>query len=136
MSNEQKSNTEQHQFWQMALETYKSSGLSVRNFCKQEGLSEPAFYAWRKKLTKGDDPKKDRLPPTRPIKGRRPTSLFPRGLSVCWKKLGMQGRNLGPASGVTVSGIGCLFGGCRRFLALSFFTFLQWIRRVFLADQG
>ncbi|NIA31952.1 MAG: hypothetical protein GWP06_18835 [Actinobacteria bacterium] len=59
MSNEQKSDSDQHQFWQMVMETFKTSGLSVRNFCKKEGLSEPAFYAWRKKLTKNDEPKKD-----------------------------------------------------------------------------
>ena len=51
MSNVQKSDTDQKQFWQMVLETFKSSGLSVRQFCKQEGLSEPSFYAWRKRLT-------------------------------------------------------------------------------------
>lgn len=45
------SKDDQKQFWQMAIETWKSSGLSVRRFCKQEGLSEPSFYSWRKKLT-------------------------------------------------------------------------------------
>ena len=52
MSNAGKSDTDQKQFWQMVLETFKSSGLSVRRFCKQEGLSEASFYAWRKKLSK------------------------------------------------------------------------------------
>jgi len=61
VSNVQKSDSDQQQFWQMVLETFKSSGLSVRNFCKQEGLSEPAFYSWRKKLTKSDEPKNDKL---------------------------------------------------------------------------
>ena len=51
MSNAKKSDTDQQQFWQMVLETFKSSGLSIRQFCKQEGLSEPSFYAWRKRLT-------------------------------------------------------------------------------------
>jgi hypothetical protein len=41
---------DQEQFWRMAIETWQSSGLSVRQFCKQEGLPEPAFYSWRKKL--------------------------------------------------------------------------------------
>jgi len=36
----------------MAIETWRSSDLSIRNFCKQEGLSEPAFYTWRKRLMK------------------------------------------------------------------------------------
>lgn len=51
MSKAKKADTDQRQFWQMVLETFKSSGLSVRQFCKQEGLSEPSFYSWRKRLT-------------------------------------------------------------------------------------
>ena len=45
------SDTEQRQFWQMVLEKFQSSGLSVRQFCRQEGLSEPSFYSWRRRLT-------------------------------------------------------------------------------------
>ena len=70
MSKDQKPNTDQRQFWQMVLETFTSSGLSVRQFCQQEGVSEPAFYSWRKKLSaknkgpsisspKEDDPASD-----------------------------------------------------------------------------
>ena len=51
MSSEQKSEAEQRQFWQMAVETWRASGLGVRAFCRQEGLSEPSFYAWRRRLT-------------------------------------------------------------------------------------
>lgn len=50
MSQEHKSNTDQQQFWQMAIDAWQSSGLSVRQFCKQEGLSEPSFFSWRKRL--------------------------------------------------------------------------------------
>jgi len=42
---------DQEQFWRMAIETWQASGLSVRQFCRQEGLATPAFYSWRKKLT-------------------------------------------------------------------------------------
>lgn len=58
MSMEQKSDTDQQQFWRMAIETWQASGLSVRQFCKQEGLAEPSFYIWRKKLA-GDDSERD-----------------------------------------------------------------------------
>ena len=44
------SGDDQCQCWQMVLEIFKSSGLSVRQFCKQEGFSEPTFYSWRKRL--------------------------------------------------------------------------------------
>jgi hypothetical protein len=55
MSKAKKSDTDQRQFWQMVLDTFKSSGLSIRQFCKQEGLSEPSFYSWRKRLTQVDE---------------------------------------------------------------------------------
>lgn len=55
MSKAKKSNSEQHQFWQMAIETFNASGLSVRQFCRKEGLSEASFYAWRKKLAGSDN---------------------------------------------------------------------------------
>ena len=54
MSREQaKSNNERRQFWQMAIETWQDSGMSVSKFCKAEGLSEWSFYNWRKKLAGG-----------------------------------------------------------------------------------
>jgi hypothetical protein len=41
---------EQHQFAQMVLDTFNSSGLSVAKFCKNEGIPEWKFYFWRRKL--------------------------------------------------------------------------------------
>lgn len=43
-------NDEQRQFWQMAVEMWQVGDLSVRQFCAQEGLSEPTFYKWRNRL--------------------------------------------------------------------------------------
>jgi len=44
MSREQtKSNNEKRQFWQMAIKTWRNSGMSVSKFCKAEGLSEGTF---------------------------------------------------------------------------------------------
>ncbi|HUU17839.1 MAG TPA: transposase [Sedimentisphaerales bacterium] len=52
MSTEQaKSNKERRQFWQMVIETWQDSGMSVSKFCKAEGLSEGTFYNWRKRLS-------------------------------------------------------------------------------------
>ena len=53
------SEEDQRKFWQMAIETWQASGLSVRQFCKQEGLSEPSFYSRRKKLAKVAEPEAD-----------------------------------------------------------------------------
>jgi transposase-like protein len=48
------SNKERRQFWQMVMETWQGSGMSVSKFCKAEGLSEGTFYNWRKRLSGGD----------------------------------------------------------------------------------
>ena len=57
MSKKQKeSKKDQRQFWQMAVETWQASGMSVSKFCKAEGLSEGPFYNWRKRLAKTDAP--------------------------------------------------------------------------------
>jgi transposase-like protein len=50
-SKQAKSNTERRQFWQMVIETWKDSDMSVSKFCKAEGLSEGTFYGWRRRLS-------------------------------------------------------------------------------------
>lgn len=37
-------------FWRGILRRQAESDLSIRRFCAVEGISEPSFYAWRKKL--------------------------------------------------------------------------------------
>ena len=54
---------DQEQFWRIAIETWQTSGLSVRQFCKDEGFAEPQFYQWRKKLTGGDSERDSRDKP-------------------------------------------------------------------------
>lgn len=39
------------QFWSSCVARWRRSGLSVREFCRREALSEPSFYAWRRILT-------------------------------------------------------------------------------------
>ena len=56
MSKKQRESKEdQRQFWQMAIETWQASGMSVSRFCEVEGLPESSFYIWRKKLAQTDD---------------------------------------------------------------------------------
>lgn len=40
--------------WRERLRNQAGSGLSVRAFCRREGLSEPSFYSWRRELEKRD----------------------------------------------------------------------------------
>jgi len=40
--------------WRERLQNQAGSGLSVRAFCRREGVSEPSFYSWRRELDKRD----------------------------------------------------------------------------------
>lgn len=46
---------EQWQFWRMVFQTHQDSGLTIKQFCQNEGISEAAFYSWRKKLAAVDE---------------------------------------------------------------------------------
>ncbi|MBX3435858.1 MAG: hypothetical protein KF847_21280, partial [Pirellulales bacterium] len=37
------------------FERFAASGLSVREFCKRENVTESAFYAWRRTIGERDD---------------------------------------------------------------------------------
>lgn len=40
--------------WREAVACQAASGLTVREFCEQNGLREPSFYAWRRTLQERD----------------------------------------------------------------------------------
>ena len=45
---------EKERQWRKRLSDHGASGLSVRAFCRREGVTEPQFYAWRRELAKRD----------------------------------------------------------------------------------
>ena len=47
-------NAEREARWRAAIARWAASELSVREFCRREGLGEPAFYAWRRTLAERD----------------------------------------------------------------------------------
>ena len=56
---------ERERFWRELLARQVASGLSVRRFCGLEGVSEPSFYQWRKRLGPTTQQKKNAAEPTR-----------------------------------------------------------------------
>jgi hypothetical protein len=38
------------QYWRERIAAQERSGLSVQQFCKEQGLNNPSFYYWRKRL--------------------------------------------------------------------------------------
>lgn len=41
-------------FWRGILQRQAESGLNVASFCRQESISAPSFYAWRRKFQERD----------------------------------------------------------------------------------
>ena len=45
---------EKEAFWRMVVQEQQKSNLSIRQFCRTEGLTESLFYAWRRELRRRD----------------------------------------------------------------------------------
>jgi transposase len=41
-------------YWRGVVQRHAASGLGVRAFCRQQGLAESAFYAWRRTIQQRD----------------------------------------------------------------------------------
>lgn len=50
MSTNNQRSCSKEQYWRTRVRQWRTSGLSVRDFCAEQGLSEPSFYAWRRTL--------------------------------------------------------------------------------------
>lgn len=44
------SRSEAASVWRQRLRRFASSSMTVAQFCQSEGVSQPSFYKWRKKL--------------------------------------------------------------------------------------
>jgi hypothetical protein len=53
---------EKEQFWRRQIEVQAASWLSANEWCLREQLSEPSFYAWRRKVTQGDRESSESVP--------------------------------------------------------------------------
>ncbi len=81
-------------FWRGAVRRFARSGLGVRAFCRQEKLTESAFYFWRRELARrdGEMPKPSeasrrglRLPDFLPVRLTDPPA---HGMSITLELLG------------------------------------------------
>jgi transposase len=54
MSTKNQRSLVKERFWRARVEQWRRSGLSVRAFCRERGLLEPNFYAWRRTLAVRD----------------------------------------------------------------------------------
>ena len=43
-------------YWRRLLGQWRRSGLTASQFCQQQGISQPSFYAWRWEIALRDQP--------------------------------------------------------------------------------
>lgn len=48
--NKHEKQAERQKFWTELIGRHKQSGKTVEAFCRENGVGEPSFYAWRKRL--------------------------------------------------------------------------------------
>ena len=48
-------NAEKESYWRDVIKRHSVSSLSIREFCENEDVSLPSFYAWRRKLRERKD---------------------------------------------------------------------------------
>src|SRR5438309_1662946 len=53
---------ERKRFWRDLIERQPTSGLSIARFCADVGLSQNAFYVWKKRLTTAPERQATRSP--------------------------------------------------------------------------
>ena len=67
-------------YWRTVLACWRRSGLSVRAFCRAEGLCEPTFYLWRRKLDR-NQPKPPAFLPVQIVSERDEPPMI-RGIEI------------------------------------------------------
>ena len=47
---------QRRELWRQRIAQQEESGRTVSGFCREQGLSEPSFYAWRQRLRRRNTP--------------------------------------------------------------------------------
>ena len=50
-----KRNAEKETFWRTTIQEAEASGMTVKAFCRERGLKDNLFYAWRRTLKQRDE---------------------------------------------------------------------------------
>jgi transposase-like protein len=45
---------EKRKYWSKLIAEQKASGQAIRAFCQEQGVRDPSFYYWRKRLQKSE----------------------------------------------------------------------------------
>jgi len=58
---------QRRELWRQRVAQQGKSGQSIRVFCREQSLSEPAFYSWRQRLRSETKPVRFALVETKPV---------------------------------------------------------------------
>jgi hypothetical protein len=61
-------------YWRRLLRLWRSSVLTVRDFCAEHGISEPSFYCWRREIERRNR-QRQRVAPKIPASAPQPAFL-------------------------------------------------------------
>lgn len=67
MAKGQERDPKREAYWRWMVGRWRESGLDVRAFCRQEKLSEPSFYSWRRVLQERDQERHPKQPAFVPV---------------------------------------------------------------------
>ena len=48
-------NESKERHWREHVSAWQAGGSTIRAYCRQQGLSEPSFHAWRRELARRDE---------------------------------------------------------------------------------
>jgi hypothetical protein len=54
MSTTNQRRSSKERFWRRLVRQWRSSGLSIRDFCAEQQIAEANFYAWRRTISQRD----------------------------------------------------------------------------------
>src|SRR5262245_31011664 len=66
-----------HRRWQQRLDRFRTSGLTVADFCEREGISTASFYAWRRRFEADSGPAAVGAPHLVPVRLVTPPTSAP-----------------------------------------------------------
>lgn len=58
---------ERERFWRKLVAGQSHSGVSIREWCDRQGVSEPSFYFWRRELARRREQRQDASPQIVPV---------------------------------------------------------------------
>jgi transposase len=74
MSTSAQRHSSKERFWRRMVRGWRNSGLSVRDFCAEKGLTEPSFYSWRRTIAQRDA-EAVRFVPVRVVPEEQPAAM-------------------------------------------------------------